>query len=646
MGMLDEGFSGRPQQGSSRNRPHGNLNILRASILVLFGILTVRLVFMQIIDGADYARRSAENHIVTANILPTRGLILDRNGEPLVQNVAEYTASITPEFLPDDKDGEHDALDKAARYKIFLRLASLTGAQVLDIQTRVKSAEDDGLAFIAIPISKHLTRDQAIMVEEASVDMPGVKLSISPGRNYPAGDAFSHILGHIGAQDPLESAALRKQGYANNEPVGKDGLEDRYESDLRGQIGYSRVEQDAQGRLITSLKTDDAVPGNSLKLSIDAGLQRYVAELLQASMHDTSGSYGDARVAAAVVMSPKTGEVFSMVSLPLYDNNIFAQTDKRAAEYEALANDNVRTPFLNHALSAAAPGSTFKLVTAAAALQNGTITPNTSWNVSSKRLEIRGENGLIYDLVDWREHGLIDLYGAIQWSSNIYMEMASCGILGKVNGLGKDIETSAVILGNYARAFGLGLPTGIDLYGESDGRIPDPAWKKRVTKDPTNWFYADTCFMGIGQGDVTSTPLQIARMTAVVANGGTLVTPHVVNEVVDPSGKTVRTIKTDTKSVGINPDYLRVVRDGMHLSVQSGAGLNASQPGVDIAGKTGTAEFIEKGVTKQHAWFTGFAPFNDPDVVVTVYFDLGVGGDKAAPVAGKIIKYFEENVKR
>ena len=634
--MLDEGFSGRPQQGSSRNRPHGNLNILRVAIMVLFGILTVRLVYMQLINGAEYARRSTENHIVTANVLPTRGLITDRNGEPLVQNVAEYTATLTPEFLPDDKD---------ARYKVFLRLAGLTGAQVLDIQTRVKSAEDDGLAFIAIPIKKHLSHDQAIMMEEASVDLPGVKLSISPGRLYPAGDAFSHILGHIGAQDAKENAALRKLGYANDEPVGKDGLEDRYESDLRGKIGYSRVEQDAQGRLINSLKTDDAVPGNSLKLSIDAGLQKFVAELLQDSMHDSTGIYGDARVAAAVVMSPKTGEVYSLVSLPTYDNNIFAQSDKRAAEYEALANDNVRTPFLNHALSAAAPGSTFKLVTASAALQNGNITAHTPWDVSKQRLEIKGENGVIYELVDWRAHGLIDLYGAIQWSSNIYMEMASCGILGKVNGLGKDIETSAVILGNYARAFGLGLPTGIDLYGESDGRIPDPAWKKRVTKDPGNWYYADTCFMGIGQGDVTSTPLQIARMTAAVANGGTLVTPHLVNEVVDPSGKTVRTIKTDTKSVGINPDYLQVVRDGMHLSVQSGAGLNASQPGVDIAGKTGTAEFTEKGVKNQHAWFTGFAPFSDPDVVVTVYFDLGVGGDKAAPVAGKIIKYFEGNVK-
>lgn len=636
MGMLDEGFSGRPQQGSSRNRPHGNLNILRVSIVVLFGILTIRLGFMQLINGAEYARRSNENHIVTANILPTRGLITDRNGVALVQNVAEYTATLTPEFLPKDKD---------ARYKIYLRLASLTGAQVLDIQTLVQSAEDNARAFIAIPIKKHLTQDQAIMMEEASVDLPGVKLSIAPGRNYPAGDAFAHILGHIGAQDATEAAALRKLGYATNEPVGKDGLEDRYESDLRGKIGYSRVEQDAQGRLITSLKTDNPVPGNSLKLAIDSGLQKYVAQLLQDSMRDPSGAYGDARVAAAVVMSPKTGEVYSMVSLPTYDNNIFAQTDTRADEYAALALDNVRTPFLNHALSAAAPGSTFKIVTAAAALQNGNITPQTTFNVSNTRLEIKGENGEIYYLVDWRQHGLIDLYGAIQWSSNQYMEMASCGILGKIAGLGKDIETSAVILGNYARAFGLGLPTGIDLYGESDGRIPDPAWKKRITNDPGNWYYADTCFMGIGQGDVTSTPLQIARMTAAVANGGLLVTPHIVNEVVDPSGKTVRTIKTETKSVGINPEYLKVVRDGMHLSAQSGAGVLASQPGMDIAGKTGTAEFFEKGVKKQHAWFTGFAPYNNPDVVVTVYFDLGVGGDKAAPVAGKIIKYFEENVK-
>src|SRR5512139_772287 len=159
--MLDEGFTGRPQPGSSRNRPHGNLNLLRVAILLLFGLLAARLVQMQIVEGADYARRSRENHIYQQNILPTRGLILDRNGTSLVQNVGEYTATITPEFLPDDKD---------ARYKMFLRLADLTGAQVLDIQTLVKRYEDEHLAYIAIPIQRHLTQDQALMLEEASVD--------------------------------------------------------------------------------------------------------------------------------------------------------------------------------------------------------------------------------------------------------------------------------------------------------------------------------------------------------------------------------------------------------------------------------------------------------------------------------------------
>lgn len=640
--MLDEGFSGRPQSGSSRNRPHGNLNILRVAILILFGILALRLVQMQIVDGADYARRSRENHIYQQNILPTRGLILDRNGISLVQNVGRYTATITPEFLPDDK---------TARYRLFLRLADLTGAQVLDIQTLVKRSEDENLAYIPIPIQRHLTKEQALMLEEASVEMPGVNLTITPGRQYVAGDAFSHILGHIGAQEAGESSALRAEGYAFDEPVGKDGLEARYEKDLRGQIGYSRVEQDAQGRLINALKTNDPVPGNSLKLAIDSNLQTYVTELLQDSMHDTSGAWGDARVAAAVVMSPKTGEVYSLVSIPAYDNNIFAELDRRAAEYQSLALDNVRTPFLNHALSEAAPGSTFKLVTASAALQEGLITPQTSRFIP-KVLYVKGENGEEYPLVDWREHGNIDLYHAIAWSSNIYMFMSSCGILNETRGLGKDAETSAVILGQYARGFGFGAATGIDLYGEADGVVPSPDWKKRYysgaqfNRGDREWYYADTCFMGIGQGDVTATPLQVARMTAAVANGGTLVTPHIVKEIVGLDGKTVRTIKNDTKSVAVNAKNLQVVRDGMHLSVIEGAGMAAKQPGIDIAGKTGTAEFFEKGVKKQHAWFTGFAPFNDPEVVVTVYFDLGVGGDKAAPVAGKIFKHFMENVQR
>jgi penicillin-binding protein 2 len=644
MSILEEGY--RSPGGSSRNRPHGNLNVLRASVLIVFAILTVRLVYMQIINGAEYARRSRENHIVEKNILPTRGLILDRNGQPLVQNVGVYTATLVPELLPKDQ---------ASRYKIYLRLEELTGASALDIQSKVKRAEENDQAYIEVQVQKYLTKEQALRLDEASVDMPGVSLSVTPGRTYPMGNEFSSLLGYIGAQTPEEAKNLGPKGYQLNEPVGKDGIEARYEDDLRGEVGFTANEQDAQGNLINALQTKDPVPGNSLKLAIDADLQKYVAELLQDSLDGTNGSYGPASVAAAVVMNPKTGEVYSMVSIPSYDNNIFAQPDARANELSALYHDN-RHPFLNQALTSAAPGSTFKIVTATAGLETGNVTPNTTRCVNSKVLEIKGETGQIFDFLDWREQGCIDLRHGIAYSSNIYMYMTAGGIAQEgIPGLGGyDLEKSGVILANWARKYGFGAPTGIDLFNEAAGRVPDPGWKRRNYADPPytetdrQWYLSDVYFTAIGQQDVLATPMQIARMTAAVANGGKLVTPHVVDEVIGPDGKTVRTIKTALKDVGVSAANIQVVKEGMHLSVtdSAGAGIRAYTPGIDIAGKTGTAEFyLPDGTKSQHAWFTGFAPYNDPDVVVTVYFDIGVGGDKAAPVASKIFKYFMANVK-
>jgi penicillin-binding protein 2 len=644
MSILEEGY--RSPGGSSRNRPHGNLNVLRASVLIVFAILTVRLVYMQIINGAEYARRSRENHIVEKNILPTRGLILDRNGQPLVQNVGVYTATLVPELLPKDQ---------ASRYKIYLRLEGLTGASALDIQSKVKRAEENDQAYIEVQVQKYLTKEQALRLDEASVDMPGVSLSVTPGRTYPMGNEFSSLLGYIGAQTPEEAKNLGPKGYQLNEPVGKDGIEARYEDDLRGEVGFTANEQDAQGNLINALQTKDPVPGNSLKLAIDADLQKYVAELLQDSLDGTNGSYGPASVAAAVVMSPKTGEVYSMVSIPSYDNNIFAQPDARSNELSALYHDN-RHPFLNQALTSAAPGSTFKIVTATAGLETGNVTPNTTRCVNSKVLEIKGETGQIFDFLDWREQGCIDLRHGIAYSSNIYMYMTAGGIAQEgIPGLGGyDLEKSGVILANWARKYGFGAPTGIDLFNEAAGRVPDPGWKRRNYADPPytetdrQWYLSDVYFTAIGQQDVLATPMQIARMTAAVANGGKLVTPHVVDEVIGPDGKTIRTIKTALKDVGVSAANIQVVKEGMHLSVtdSAGAGIRAYTPGIDIAGKTGTAEFyLPDGTKSQHAWFTGFAPYNDPDVVVTVYFDIGVGGDKAAPVASKIFKYFMGNVK-
>jgi len=640
MSIFEEGF--RSPGGPSRNRPHGNLGALRLAVLGLFAILAVRLVDMQIINGGDFAERSRENHIVQKNILPTRGLITDRNGAPLVKNIGVYSATVLPEMLPSKQQD---------RYKVYLELQRILGVSPLEVQTRVDDAFETGRDYIAVRVASNLTREQALALQEASVGLPGVTLEVTPGRDYVAGPEFSHILGYIGPQTAEEAAALTGKGYQLNEPVGKDGLEARYEADLRGTIGYTAAEQDAQGRLITQIGTRDPVPGNTLQLAIDADLQQFVAETLATSMPDQGTGWGDATTAAAVVMNPKTGEVYSLVSFPTYDNNIYADASRRAAELEALQNDTRTFTLLNKALSPAAPGSTFKIVTATAGLEEGNITPTTSYYVGCG-LEIKGENNEIYPYPDWRCHNqTLDVRSAIAWSSNVFFFLTAGGDLESSPGLGRDVETSGAVLASWARRFGFGQPTGIDLYGESAGRVPDPQWKRRTyTGEGFNpgedeWFLGDTYNSAIGQGDVLATPLQVARMTAAIANGGLLVTPHVANAVISPDGTVVRTVTPEAQELAVDPEMLQVVKEGMLGSVQYGAGARAAITAATVAGKTGTAEFYKKdGQLSQHAWFTGFAPYEDPEVVVTVYFDIGVGGDKAAPVAGKILEYFMEHL--
>lgn len=641
MSIFEEGF--RTPAGPSRNRPHGNLTMLRVAVLVLFAILTLKLADMQIINGAEFARRSEENHIVRNNILPTRGLIVDRSGEPLVQNVGVYSATLLPEVLPEDP---------AQRYPIYVRLGELIDVSPLEIQTLVEDAEAAGLDYIAITLRTNLTSQQALALSEASVDMPGVSLEVTPGRDYVAGQEFSHILGYIGAQSAEEAGRLREQGYQLNEPVGKDGIEARYEGDLRGTAGYNAAEQDAQGRLITQLATEDPIPGNTLELAIDADLQRYVAQLLLDNLNQNSSSWGPASTAAAVVMNPNTGEVLALVSIPTFDNNIFAEADIRQQELIDLHNDDDTYTLLNKALSAAAPGSTFKIVTAAAGLEEGNITEFTSKYVGCS-LEITGETGEIFEYPDWRCHGqMFDVRSALAWSSNVFFFLTSGGDLETTRGLGEDVETSATILASWARRFGLGQPTGIDLFGEGGGLIPDPAWKRRhYVGEPwgpgdNEWFLGDTYNTAIGQGNVLATPLQIARMTAAIVNGGKLVTPHVVNRVIGPDGEVVRTIQPKFTDVGVTQKTLDIIKEGMLGSVQYGAGAAAVTRTTSLAGKTGTAEFFKpSGELSQHAWFTGFAPYNDPEIVVTVYFDVGAGGTKSAPVAAKIVDYYMENVR-
>ena len=624
--------------GLSRNRPHGNVGILRIAVLVLFGILGIRLVQMQLVNGAEFAQRSEDNRVVVQKVLPSRGLVYDRNGVPLVENGGVFVAVVTPAFLPSDVGD---------RYRMYLYLETMLGVPALQIQEAVSEAEAEGLGAGSITIARNLARETALILEQAAADLPGVTLEMEPGRRYVGGPEFSHVLGYVGPQSPNEWRQLQHEGYAFNEVVGKVGVEGRYETKLRGRPGAATVEVDAQGELITTINVEEPIPGQSLRLTLDADLQRFVFGLLDATMEE-------ARVAAAVVMSPITGEVYALVSLPTYDNNIFSGPE--LGEEFAKLLDDPRKPLLNQALGPAAPGSTFKMITAAAALEEGTIPPETRRNIDSLVLEFVGENKETYFFYDWRVHGELDLIGAIAWSSNIYFYMASCGVPQEnIQGLGKDIEQSAVTLGYYARSFGLGKVTGIDLVSsEAAGLVPNPEWKRRVRSGPLfnpedrEWYLADTCFMGIGQGDVTATPLQIATATAAVANGGFLLKPHVAKQLISNTGEVVGVIEPSWDRVPVGEEHLDIIRQGMYQSVLNGAASNAAIPGFEVAGKTGTAEFTDPvdGLVKQHAWFTGFAPYSNPEVVVTVYYDLGIGGRKAAPVAGRIIEYFMENVSQ
>ena len=394
---------GRPwhSPGKSRNRPHSNLVVLRVAVLVAFAILTAQLFRMQIIDGKEYARRATENHIAIDTTLAPRGAIVDRAGNPLVVNVPIYEATVVPDFLPGKVE---------TREAIFSAIERITGVPALEARERVRKSEADGLGYIGITIATNLTKDQALKLDEASISMPGVKLGIRPGRDYVGGVEFAHVLGYIGKQTAEEYRTLRDRGYALNEPVGKAGVELEYEEDLRGQRGGTAAEQDAQGRPVKALGKTDPVPGNTVRLGIDGEMQKYIYQLLEDNLTGDEKNR-DARVAAVVVMDAKTGLIRAIVSYPGYDNNLFGKANNDRA-YNEVRNDP-RKPLLNQALTASAPGSVFKLVTAGAGLQTGNITPASAVNVTSTVLEITGENGVIYPFYDWKAHGYINLYGGI-----------------------------------------------------------------------------------------------------------------------------------------------------------------------------------------------------------------------------------------
>ena len=625
--------------------------ILGGIVLVLFGILTVQLVRLQLLRGEEYAARADINRVRTYDIAPSRGLIMTRDGTPLVENVPAYRIILIPADVP---DGEEAALAETLS-EVFDRPDWEIAQEILE-----RKGSNDPLRPLVI--ADDPTNSVVFDISTRRADLPGVQIETVSKRRYQHSEQLAHVVGYIHWITEAEYEALADERYLYSDKIGQTGLEASYESVLRGVPGRRQVEVDAVGRELGVLSAEEPLPGDSLVVSIDLELQSAVQEILE--RHRRASYY-----AAAVVLKVDTGEVLSLVSIPTYDLNSFQ--DGLTPEQWAAMNDPDRQPLRNHAIADAyPPGSTFKVITAAAALANGAATPETLI-YSPGELVVDNElnPGIQYVFSDTVQ-GTYDLRRALSESSNVYFfylaggepfrhpdapprpegEQEALDALVEEGIVAGDVEFNGVgplALAEWAREFGFDDPTGIDLAGEVGGLIPDPALKQRTFGEP--WVDGDTYNFAIGQGFVAATPLQMAVATATIANGGTIYEPQIVYEVRDSRGNLVRPFQPIVRrQLEIDPEALRVIREGMALSTLAGTSHDAlvALPEMMVAGKTGTAEFAqtgpatgEEGMT--HGWFIAFAPFDDPEIAIAVFFEFGAGY-LAAAAGGEVLRAWAE----
>ena len=592
--------------------------VMRGLVILMFGILVVQLINLQVIKGEQFREQAEINALREIPIPANRGLVYDRNGTLLVQNTARFSATIIPGDLPDR--GETTA---------YRMISNVIGLPVSEIEARVAEGIESQGEFSPTVIKGDLEREVALTLIELEPHVPGLSVQVEPSRNYLTGDLLSHILGYIGPISAEEYEALADEGYLYQDYLGKSGVELSYEDVLRGKAGKKLVEVDAAGRELRVISERRPIDGTNLVLTIDIELQAAVRDILAEYSADSDS-------AAAAVIDVKTGELLSMVSLPTFDNNIFSGPISEDALAELIESPG--KPLVNHAISDRyPPGSTFKTIVGSAALQEGIASTGTTI-VSRGYINVENEfdPNVVYVYRDWAPLGVLDFYDGIAMSSNVYFYYLAGGFADEgFRGLGADR------VAEYARAFGLGSPTGIDIAGESDGLVPDPDWKQETLGE--TWTLGDTYNFGIGQGYVATTPIQMLRAITAIANGGTLVTPHVVAKYLDSLGNTLETLTSTTGTVPVDVSNLQIVGEGMRQSVTSGVARNAGVSGLTVAGKTGTAEFgaiRDDGTYETHGWFAGYAPAEDPEIAVVVFVQRDSGGSDASPAAARILDYY------
>ncbi len=580
-----------------------------AIVLLLFG----RAVYLNVFQGEKY-RAIAERNSVRLVPLPTpRGIVYDRFGVPLVRNLPSIDAVLVPFDAPKDTAGREE-LKSALESTLSIAPESVDAVFALAVKN----------PLTPVLLKKKLSQEEVIAILSQEERFPGINLFKSAYREYMDSVMFSHVLGYEGRISEGEYAASAESEYLPTDSVGKQGIEKSYERELRGERGFERVEVDAFGRPKKVLGTVQSKAGSDLLLSIDAELQKRSFDALASFLESKGLERG-----AVIALDPRDGAVRALVSIPSFDNNLFAEGISSDA-YRSLIEDESK-PLFNRAIAGEyPPGSTFKPVIASAALSERLISEDT-------RIESRGGIAVgSFFFGDWKAHGFTDLRGALAVSSDVYFYSIGGGY-GGIPGLGIDRMKS------YAERFGYGSPSGIDIPGEGDGFLPDGEWKKERFGE--RWYIGDDYHASIGQGFVTATPLQIANSVAAIANGGTVYEPHIVSQVRTVDGKISVKEPKAIRSVGIDPYILQVVREGMREAVTEGTAQSLASLPVPVAGKTGTAQF---GTGKKtHGWFASFAPYDEPELAMIVLVEnQETDTYNAVPVTKEIYEwYFRERSK-
>lgn len=583
-------------------------------VLIILGALLTKTFWLQIVKGEYYKQKSSANSIRIYEIPARRGIIYDRDGKALVENIPAFDLFLVPSDLPQDKD----ELDNWVK-----TVAVITSQDKEKVFEFLKSL--DRKSVTPEPFLDNIDIKIVLELEAQKLSLPGILVNETTARSYKDGPFFAHVLGYLRQVSP--GVLKRDDYYSLSDKSGVTGIENQYEKDLRGIKGRRAFTVNARGVVLRAASTEDPVPGNDLRLNISANLQKIAFESLQEEL-----SLNGVRGGAVVIMNPKNGEVLALVSLPAFDNNLFSQAVSQS-DYAKLVGDPAR-PLFNRATSGSYPsGSTIKPMVAAAALQEKIIDPNRLVDDTKGYITIPNQYNPQehYIFKDWKAHGFIDMRRAIAVSANVYFYTIGGGY-GNIKGLGIGL------INKYLSLFGLGATTAIDFPSEAVGLIPTPEWKKSAKKE--SWFLGDTYHVSIGQGDLVLTPLQLINAISAIANGGTLFQPQILKEVVSPEGAVIYEFQPKVlREKFVDPKNLQVVREGMRQTVTEGSAVFLSDLPVKAAGKTGTAQFGSQ--SKAYAWFVGFAPYDNPEVSFAIVAEgVNEGAFVAVPVAKKILEWY------